>query len=126
MTAFINNFNKQETFWHVSKYSLGALSLSIPYFTLNELLTSFLHKQNITNIYLTHSIAGVVCMPFFACFQRFGRGFSFFESRQLAYRYVGTMVCWSLGIETLIAAYRFAQLGRLNTDHLKQQLKVRP
>lgn len=121
MVAHIHDFRRADKALHVLKYGAGALGLAFAYFSMrhsaiNEVLFGIMKRRyGQENFYLNHSTAALACMPLFsalACELHAGgvAKVSFAESRQLAYRYVGTLCCLSLVAETVLQWSRYRLL----------------
>ena len=124
-TAVMHEFTKMETLAFMTKYSVTGFLLSVPYFTINELITTRLFKRKIENYFITHSATSIIIMPFFALAQKTFRGISWRESRFLAYRYVGTICCFSLVGELILGIYRYRRLGLFSEDKINRVFSLR-
>lgn len=123
MTAFIAELTYAETFYLVGKYSLGAVSIAPVYFFTNELITTQFLKIGINNYYMSNSISAGICMPLFGAFNcnnklDYFRRLNFKESKNLAYRYMGTLCCGSLIFDFLLSCIKNSALGRISLDNL--------
>jgi hypothetical protein len=124
-TAAMHEFTRFETLSFMAKYSVSGFLLSVPYFTINELITASLFKRKIENYFVTHSATSIMIMPFFALAQKTFRGISWRESRFLAYRYVGTICCFSLMGELILGIYKYRKLGLFSEDKINSAFSLR-
>ena len=75
-TAVIHECSHLNKFVFIGKYSMSALFLSLPYFTINEVIVTLLKQRKIENYFLAYSLSSIVVMPFFTFVQYAFRGFS--------------------------------------------------
>jgi hypothetical protein len=127
-TGILNSFTTKEVLLYVLKYAGTGLMLGIPYFIINEGITTVFKHKNIENYFLSYSLSAVIVMPAFASSQRVLRKLSWSESSYLAYRYVGTLCCCSLVAELLISIYRQSKLNNLTLEKFKKiaSIKLNP
>lgn len=124
-TSLLHEFSFAQRVKYVWKYSYSALFLSLPYFTINELITAALKTYNIENFFVSYSLSGLIVMPIFAEVQKKFRGFNGKEARFLAYRYVGTICCMSLIGEMFLSIYKNYKLGNFTDSKVTELMNSR-
>ena len=100
---------------YVVRYGGSGLVHSVPYFCLNELVTTGLDRRGIDNFFLSHSLSAFALMPLFAMGQHWLRTLPWKESRLLSYRYLGTLCCASLICEAALALRKYWKLTNKGT-----------